>query len=217
MAKEAKKPDVYVFTKEAVLRSIRTLVDCKIHEHFAGYLAILRGLSAAAPGEPVRLKAIWDLHNRYLSVEGGPDRTIYVRPFASRGNRGLETFNPNVAGSYSASSIRARSKLSNVIEVEGEGQNATYGLKDGHATLALQFLLKDKVPLGALAAFFYRDFGLRLESPDVARVIRLFRGEFGLSASVPEQQEVFETLFLDDTASFETKDLELLPERRADG
>lgn len=210
-------PNTYVFTKEAVLRSIRTLVACKIHEHFAGYLAILRGLKAAAPDEPVRLKAMWDLHNQYLSVEGEHDRTIYVRPFASRGNRGFEAFNPNVAGSYGASSIRARSKLSSVIEVEGEGQNATYGLKDGHAALALQFLLKNKVPVAALAAFFYRDFGFRLESPDVARVIRLFREEFGLSEAVQEEQEVFETLFVDDTASFRPEDLELLQGERAYG
>ena len=214
---ELSEPNTYVFSRVTVLRSIRTLVDCKIHEHFAGYMAILRGIKAAAPGEPVRSKVIWDLHNRYLRVEGELDRKVYVRPFASRGNKGLVTFNPNVAGSYGASSIRARGKLSEVIEVDGEGQNATYDLKDGHAALARQSLLKNKVPVGALAAFFFRDFGFHLESPDVARVIRLFRDEFGLAEESPKEQEVFEALFVDDATSFRPEDLEPLPKERAGG
>lgn len=136
---EATDEPVYVFTKEAVLRSIRTLEATKIHEHFPGYLAILRGLRLAGVGERVRMKDIRDLHNRYLSVEGESGRPIYVRPFASRGSRGLEIFNPNVAGSYGASSIRARGKLVEVIDVEGEKESAVYALKDGHAALARQF------------------------------------------------------------------------------
>lgn len=206
---EPSEQNTYVFTKDAVLRSIRVLETIRIHEHFPGYLAILRGLKSAEPGEPVRSKAIWDLHNRYLSVQEHDEKSVYVRPFASRGSRGLEVFNPNVAGSYGASSIRARGKLSEVIEVEGEGANATYGLKPGHASLARQFLLKGKVPVGAMAAFFYRDFGFHLDSRDVQRVIDLFRVEFGLSESDPDEKQVFETLFSEDAASFTPEDLEL--------
>ncbi len=214
---ELVEPNTYVFTRNAVLRSIRVLEDSRIHEHFPGYLAILRGLKSAEPGEPVRSKAIWDLHNRYLSVDDDNERSVYVRPFASRGSRGLEVFNPNVAGSYGASSIRARGKLSEVIEVEGEGASATYGLKQGHAKLARQFLLEGKVPVGALAAFFYRDYGFLLEDRDVSRVIGLFREEFGLTDSDPDEKQVFDTLFADDTASFAPEDLELPQGGQADG
>jgi hypothetical protein len=215
---EPVEPNTFVFTKNAVIRSIRALEDCKIHEHFPGYLAILRGLKSAEPGEPVRSKAIWDLHNRYLSIDdNNNERSAYVRPFASRGSRGLEIFNPNVAGSYGASSIRARGKLSEVIEVEGEGQSATYRLKQGHAKLARQFLLKGKVPVGALTAFFYRDYGFLLQERDVSRVIGLFREEFGLTESDPDEKNVFDTLFADDTASFAPQDLEPLHEGKTDG
>ena len=206
-----------MFTPDAVIRSVRVLEGCQIHEHFPGYLAILRGLKLAEPGEPVRSHSIWDLHNKYLRVEGEHDRPVYIRPFASRGVRGLETFNPNVAGSYGASSIRARGKLSEVIEVEGEGSNAAYGLKPGHANLARQFLLKRKVPIGALAAFFYRDYGLILESQDVSRVINLFRAEFGLTDALADEKLVFDTLFVDDLTDFTTDDLELLEEGQAHG
>jgi hypothetical protein len=201
---------IYVFTKEAVLRSIGTLEAAKIHEHFPGYLAILRGVRLVEAGESVRMKHIRELHSRYLSVESEHENPIYVRPFASRGTRGLEIFNPNVAGSYGASSIRARGKLSEVIEVDGEKDNAVYSLKNGHAALARQFLLKGPVPVGALAAFFYRDFGFQLGSPDVAKVINIFRAEFGLSSSVKNEQETFNTLFLDDTQNFKANDLEVM-------
>lgn len=209
---EATDEPIYVFTKEAVLRSIRTLEDARIHEHFPGYIAILRGAKLAGPGEPIRSRAIWDLHNRYMSVEGSQERSIYVRPFKSRGKRGIEIWNPNVAGSYGASSIRARGKLSEVIEVEGEGPNAVYALKDGHAALARQFLLKVPIPVGALAAFFYRDYGFHLDTPDLARVIAIFRDEFGLSPTIEEEQKIFDALFLDDAASFKPEDLEQLHE-----
>lgn len=211
MVEEVDGP-VYVFTREAVRRSILTLEDARIHEHFPGYIAILRGAKLAGPGEPIRSKVIWDLHNRYMSVEGSQERSIYVRPFKSRGKRGLEIWNPNVAGSYGASSIRARGKLSEVIEVEGEGPNAVYALKEGHAALARQFLLKVPIPVGALAAFFYRDYGFRLDAPEVSNVIGIFREEFGLSPTIPEEQKTFDALFLDDAASFKPDDLERLHE-----
>lgn len=207
---EATDEPVYVFTKEAVRRSIRALEDAQIHEHFPGYIAILRGAKLAGPGEPVRSKAIWDLHNRYMSVDGDHERSTYVRPFKSRGKRGLEIWNPNVAGSYGASSIRARGKLSEVIDVEGEGQSAVYGLKEGHAALARRFLLKMPIPVGALAAFFYRDYGFHLDSPEVARVIGIFREEFGVSSAIEEERATFDALFVDDADTFKTDDLERL-------
>lgn len=204
---ERSEAHTYVFTKQAVLRSIRKLEQCQIHEHFAGYLAILRAIKNNKD-LPVRSADITEFHDRYLRVIGAPERAPYVRPFKSRG-QGLETFNANVAGSYAPSSLRAKGKLIHVIEVTGERRGATYGLRRDHARLAFDRLLTCKVPIGALTAFLYRDYGFRLAKPEVSRVVRLFREEFGLSPDDPAEQEVFEVLFVDDLADFFEADLEV--------
>jgi hypothetical protein len=204
---EKTEPETYVFTKAAVLRSIRRLEQCQIHEHFAGYLAILRAIENNQ-GLPVRSADITEFHDRYLRVVGAQEKAPYVRPFKSRG-QGLEIFNANVAGSYAPSSLRSKGKLIDVIEVTGERRGATYGLRDNHAPLALGRLLTSKVPVGALTAFLYRDYGFRLIQPEVERVVRLFREEFGLSPDDPAKQEVFRVLFVDDSADFTPLDLEV--------
>ena len=204
---EATEPATYVFTQAAVLRSIRKLERCQIHEHFAGYLAILRAIKNHN-GLPVRSADISDFHDQYLRVVGAPDKAPYVRPFKSRG-QGLETFNANVAGSYAPSSLRSKGKLIDVIEVTGVGRDASYGLHNDHAALARERLLTSKVPVGALTVFMYRDYGFRLAEPKVERVVRLFREEFGLSPDDQAEQRVFAVLFTDDTADFTSADLEV--------
>ena len=196
----------FVFTKAAVIRSIRRLEACRIHEHFAGYLAILRA-TKNNNGLPIRLGDIAEFHDRYLRVVGAPERSPYVRPFKSRG-QGFEMFNSNVAGSYAPSSLRSRGKLIDVIEVAGERRNATYRLRDDHAALAFARLLTSKVPVGALTAFLYRDYGFRLAATDVGRVVRLFRDEFWLSADEPVGKDAFAILFEDDWKEFSHADFE---------
>ena len=205
---EPAESEIYVFTKTAVIRSIRKLENSKIHEHFAGYLAILRALKNNN-GQSIRLTDIVDFHDRYLRVEGASDNAPYVRPFKSRG-KGLETFNANVAGSYAPSSLRAKGKLIEVIEVTGDGRTATYGLQDDHSARALEQLLEGKIPIGALTAFLYRDYGFYLSEPSVERVVDLFREEFGFSRYVSAEQKVFSVLFEDDLADFNPADLEVL-------
>ncbi len=205
---ELSDDDAYVFTKEAVLRSIAELEQGHIHEHFAGYLAVLRALKANK-GLPALSADITDFHDRYLKVIGAPNKTPYVRPFRSRGH-GLEVFNSNVAGSYAPSSLRSRGKLIDVIEVQGQGREAKYGLRPNHAPIARDRLLTKKIPVGALVAFLYRDYGFHLEHPDVENVVTLFREEFGLSVTSNEENEVFETLFGDDLTNFSPADLEVL-------
>ncbi|RWQ29607.1 MAG: hypothetical protein EOS20_32670 [Mesorhizobium sp.] len=209
MADPTSALNTYVFKKEVVLRSIGKLEQNPIHEHFAGYLAVLRA-QQGNQGLPIHLGDIAEFHEIYLRVIGAPDKAPYVRPFKSRG-QGVETFNSNVAGSYAPSSLRSKGKLIDVIEVVGERQSATYTLREGHASLALDRLLKGrKVPIGALTAFLYRDYGFRLDTPDVKSVVALFRNEFGLAANVGSQQRVFDVLFADDLGTFNRGDLELL-------
>ncbi len=198
----------YVFTREAVLRSIETLEKFQIHEHFPGYLAILRA-QEANQGQPIRSADIVKFHDRYLRVIGAPDRSPYVRPFRSRG-RGLETFNSNTAGSYAPSSLRARGALIGVIDVTGERTDAAYRLRDNHERAAIKHLLKEiKIPALALAAFLYRDYGFYLSSPDPARVLTLFRNEFGLTLANKNANYIFDTLFYDDTEMYKPSDLEI--------
>ncbi|MCF6101771.1 hypothetical protein [Mesorhizobium muleiense] len=209
MADPTNALNTYVFKKEVVLRSIGKLEQNPIHEHFAGYLAILRA-QQGNQGLPIHFGDIAEFHEKYLRVIGASDRAPYVRPFKSRG-QGLEAFNSNVAGSYAPGSLRSKGKLIEVIKVVGERQSATYTLRDGHASLALDRLLKGrKVPIGALTAFLYRDYGFRIDPPNIQSVVALFRSEFGLAAGVGSQKRIFDILFADDLGTFKLGDLELL-------
>lgn len=197
----------YLFTRDAVLRAIAALTIHPIHEHFAGYLAILRARRANGGG-PARATDISEFHDRYLQADGHPDTSPYVRPFKSRG-RGLEPFNANVSGSYAPSSLRSKGKLIDVIEVEGTHRNATYNLRPDHAAAALDRLLKNqKVPAVSLLAFLYRDYGFRLDKPEVALTLPLFRDEFGLRSEILEEAATFELLFHDDSVAYPDDDLE---------
>lgn len=197
----------YVFSLDAVHRAIASLTSQPIHEHFPGYLAVLRA-KAADPGIAAASSDIAELHDRYLRVVGAPDSAPFVRPFKSRG-KGLEQINPNVAGSYGPGSIRK--SLTLVVEVDGVGQNARYKLREGHAELALKHLLRGKrVSALALAAFLYRDYGFELSDPTADAVLGLFRQEFAFRSNVAEEAAAFDTLFDADTAIFQEDDLQLL-------
>lgn len=201
---------LYVFSKDAVLRSIATLEEQPIHEHFSGYLAILRALTIGKGLEAVKVADIREFHDRYLHVLGAPDRSPYVRPFKSRG-KGLTLFNANVSGSYSPASIRADRPLAEVVEIHGTNRDANYTLKDGHAAAAFKSLLRErKVPVGALVAFLYRDYGFRLPLPSIEDVADLFREEFGLTGS--DGSSIFNTLFFTDFGDFSTADFDVAEE-----
>ena len=198
----------YVFTVKAVRRAIDKLVATPSHEHLPGYLAILQAEHRNA-GTPAKLTDIVGFHDRYLKVEGAPE-TPYLRPFTSRG-RGDVLMNSNVAGSYAPSSLRPIGRFPEVVKVIGEGRDATYLLRSDHATLALTRLLKGhKVPAASLSVFLLRDYGFKLEKPEFAKVMALFREEFGLGRSVLAEKQVFDTLFEDDTSQYSDADLELM-------
>lgn len=208
MAEEAKKPDLYVFSVDAVRRSIDSLLKNKTHEHVPGYLAILRSQKKRA-GSPSQLSDIVDVHDRYLKVldaEGHP----YLRPFVSRGRN--VWFNDNVSGSYAPSNVKADpGPFFRVIDIVGSGLNTTYTLPTDHAARASQHLLRGhKLPITALTAFMYRDYGFALDAPSVASAVAVFRDEFCLRANESAEAGVFDALFFDDAANFAAQDLERL-------
>lgn len=205
MVDASEASQTYVLAPEAVRKAISNLEHRFIHQHFAGYLAILRAKRQHS-GSLVHMSDVLDFHDRYLRAADTPDEMPYVRPFTQ--GRGLQQMNRNVAGSYAASSIRGNGQIGKVVSVQGSGRSATYDLRNNHAALALDvFLQAQKVPAASMAAFLYRDYGFKLEAPKMASVVTLFRDEFGLRASDPEEQIVFDELFVDDSSLFEDTDL----------
>jgi hypothetical protein len=209
VADEAKKPDLYVFSVDAVRKSIDSLLKNKTHEHVPGYLALLRSQKKRA-GNPSALSDIVDLHDRYLKVLNLEDHPPYLRPFVSRGRN--VWFNDNVSGSYAPSNVKADpGPFFRVVDIAGSGLNTTYSLPVDHAARASEHLLRGhKLPVTALAAFIYRDYGFDLDTPSVASVVSIFRDEFCVRASESGEAAVFDTLFYDDAADFAAGDLELL-------
>jgi len=195
----------YVLTTEAVRKAISNLEHRFIHQHFAGYLAILRAKRPHS-GSSVHMSDILEFHDRYLRAADAPDDNPYVRPFTQ--GHGLQQMNRNVAGSYAPSSIRGNGQIGKVVSVQGSGRGATYDLHNNHAALALKGFLQDqKAPAASMAAFLYRDYGFKLDDPKISSVVNLFRDEFGMRASEPAEKVVFETLFVDDSSLFEEADL----------
>ncbi len=197
---------IYVFAKDGISRAIAELTRNLTHEHVPGYFAIMRA-QADGTGEPGRSSDITGLYDRYLRVTGSNDKHPYVRPFMSRG-KGLKLSNRNVAGSYAISNRRAGGPFFKVVDVTGGKQDTEYRLNVDHANLAMTNLLQgNKLPIAAITAFFYRDYGFHLEAPTVAAVVALFRTEFGLSPAISAQAAAFDTLFYDDASTLSDADL----------
>lgn len=206
MVEASSPPYTFVFTKEAVQRSIVALQVNQNHEHVPGYLAIMRA-KADGNGLPGRLSDITDVYDRFLRVAGAPADFPYVRAFKSRG-AGLKLSNSHVGGSYAISNRRAGGPFFSVVKVTGERRNAEYNLPDDHAQHALKHLLKGhKLPITALTAFMYRDYGFRLELPTVSAAVQIFRKEFGLGDQWKSEREAFDTLFFDDSAYYTNSDI----------
>ncbi|MER9316363.1 hypothetical protein NKI31_12775 [Mesorhizobium sp. M0659] len=211
MAEEAEKPEIYVFSANAVRRSIDSLLKNKNHEHVPGYLALLRSQNTRV-GTPSQLSDIVEVHDRYLKVLDAAENRPYLRPFVSRGKN--IWFNDNISGSYAPSNVKADpGPIFRVVQISGSGLNTKYSLPPDHAARASEHLLKGhKLPINALAAFMYRDYGMQLDEPSIAAATNLFRAEFCLRADDADQQRTFETLFYDDAGDFSASDIELMQE-----
>lgn len=199
-------PFTFVFTRDAVRRSMAALQANPNHEHVPGYLAIMRA-KADGNGLPGRSSDITEVYDRYLRVADAPEKFPYVRVFKSRGT-GVKLSNENVAGSYAISNRRAGGPFFEVVDVTGDRRDTEYNLPTDHAAKALKHLLKGfKLPITALTAFMYRDYGFRLEVPTVPAAVQIFRREFGLGDQWKSEKQAFETLFVDDSEQFTNSDI----------
>lgn len=165
----------YVIPVRRVRECVDALLARDTHQYFFAYL-FLRQI-AARQGRTTDLAPDWSELGALLEVAGGPPGKPFLRPLwkGARG-AGQEWLNSNLAGSYAASSLRGVPLR--VVETTAAGR---FNLRPGHWQLAFEHLLfKQRLPVLALAGFFFRDFGIAApSSPDEAVLITLFRHEFG--------------------------------------
>lgn len=191
---------VYVVKPERVAFCLRDLRERKIHRHFAGYLCVKR--TAVKERRTSDLSVDFtEFYDTFLSVPGGDKPYIYafVEEPPSKHNRWQ---NPNLAGSYAPSSVRAASPFREVIEITGSGSrsNISYSLRDRHWELARKHLTYgDRVPAVSIALLLYRDYGLQVQPPSVSAWVRVFQDEFGYLDESGEPTEGFNHLYTDDS------------------
>ena len=180
----------YVLTTVQVRASIERLLARQTHTYFPAYLH-LRQLA----GRAERLTGLapnWAEVGEVLQVRGGPPGKPYLRPFW-RGARDhqQEWLGSNLAGSWSASSLRANQAPLQVVETDADGR---FNLPEGHWERAIVHLLSG-VPMSvtALAGFLFRDRGfIAVNEPAVADLVATFRREYGYG---PDDDEEFNVLY----------------------
>jgi hypothetical protein len=189
-----------VVRPDVVNESVAELVRARMHEHFAGYLCMVR--TAARDGSTTNLKPDFvEFFDTFLAVPNAPDGRPYLRPFNRAGSGPLSWNQANVAGSYAPSSIRPNMAFASVVEINGQGTSATYSLRNGHARLALEHLAHgQKVPVVPLAIFLYRDFALLTEGdPSAAHLVQMLRHEFGYEDADGRVSDDFRVLYADES------------------
>jgi hypothetical protein len=179
----------WVIPVHRVRESIQRLLDRDTHQFFIAYLHLRR--VAGQLGTTTGLSPSWPDLGRILEVPGGPfPAKPYLRPFW-KGTRGAgqEWLNSNLAGSFAPSSLRGVPMQ--VVETDAAGR---FNLRDNHWQLAYERLLfGSKMPVVALSAFLFRDYGIVSSlPPDPDDLIALFRSEYGYRA---EDEEEFLTLY----------------------
>jgi hypothetical protein len=187
--------DYRLLRVEAVRKSLQKLIDAKIHQHFAGYLAILR--TAAIEGRNSDLVPDYKgFYNDFFLAEGLPAKRPYVVPFKGNSTKKPPLQNKNVAGSYAPSSLRGVAPLLSLVSIDSSGKGAAdrYSLKNDHAVKALGLLLRNTpLPVLELAIFLYRNYGFTEDSASADGLVTTFRSDFGLGQEGP--QSTFATLF----------------------
>lgn len=189
-----------VVRPEVVHESVTELVRSRIHEHFAGYICMVR--TATRDGTTRNLKPDFvEFFETFLAVPNAPDGRPYLRPFNRAGSGPASWNQGNLAGSYAPSSIRPNMPFASVIEVEGQGTNTTYSLRNGHALLALEHLAHgERIPVVPLAIFLYRDYAvLTDEDPSAEHLVQIFRHEFGYQDAAGSISADFIRLYSDES------------------
>jgi len=182
----------FVSTISSIAQSLHRIRAQPTHVMFAGYLHLQE--RAAQLGRLDNLHPKFrDFFDRFFHVEGHPIGAPYIKPFNPRPTDKNLWLNPNVAGTYAATSIRPGQAFSQVVEVKSR----RYTLPPDHARLALEHLLfGQRMSAGDLAIFLYREYGFLTASPNVEEVIDIFAYEFGYAEGpgAPRSRD-FETLF----------------------
>lgn len=189
-------PNKPLVLKVPVVRdALRRLGERRIHEHFAGYMAILRTATQLRSMGPFRVP-FKEFFDTYYAVAGSTPKLPYYVPFGRSADESSRFYNPNVAGSYAPSSLRPVSPLRQLTVIDNPSSGVTFELVEDHATIALTLLGNEPIPGASLAAYLYRDFAF--ESPTVPdQLYRTLRRDFGFAF---EGQPVgFSKLFFDDT------------------
>lgn len=208
MVRISRREMAYLIRPEVVTESVAELIQARIHEHFAGYLCVVR--TATRDGATQTLKPDFtDFFDTFFRVPNAPERHPYLRPFTKTGSGQLAWNQQNVPGSYAGSSVRENAPFRRVVKITGSGTATYYSLMEKHAGLALEHLARGKqVPAVPLAIYLYRDFAIETEQePSVADVVRIFRYEFGYEDDNGVVGEDFSTLFTDESDVGSTADM----------
>lgn len=183
-----------VLTTDAVRHCIDELVELPVHRHFPGYLCNVR--EAGSRGNDAGLEFEYtQFFEAFFKGAAGGDKP-YIVPFRAHGTDDWSTlqFNRNVGGTCAPLSRRNTSPLCDVATVEGERQNATWTLADGHWILArTHFPNSAQVPVEALAGFLFRDYALSTQTPTGETLVDKFCEEFYYGRESKAFQHLYST------------------------
>jgi hypothetical protein len=171
VATDSNTQDVAVVTVEAVQWAISDLQAQRVHPWFLAYLHLRQ--RAVEQGSSDDIEPHWDELGRYMRVSGGPPGKPFYRPLWNGKGSDPARFwmNPNLAGSYSPSSVREL--VRKVVDTRG----SHFELRPDHAEAAFEHLLNGtRVSALALAAYLFRDYGFAADRPldpmDLSRVLK---------------------------------------------
>lgn len=109
----------YTFNIQSIRNALETLKKVRSHEHFPGYLALLRDSNRI--NTVTNSESIVNFYHQFLSVCDAPKNRPFLRPFRSRGvGNPITLYQQNVAGSYAPSSIRKNGPLSKILNINNE-------------------------------------------------------------------------------------------------
>lgn len=166
-----------VLTIDAVRHSIKNLQKPYIHEQFLAYLHIRkRGIEQ---GSMTQIDPKWSEIDQLLRVEGGPPNKPFYRPISSRKKKSAAGYwlNPNIPGSYAASSLRHTSQF--MLDSNNE-----FTLLADHAEQALKAHLRNTPqPAWMFAGYLLRNYSFPPGSATVEDLIDGFCTLFRFDAS----------------------------------
>ena len=197
----------YLVNVDAVKKALTTLANVRSHEHFPGYLALLRDRYKS--NSATNSETIVKFYKDFLYVSDAPDNRPFLRPFRSRGVGNPITLNQsNVAGSYAPSSIRNNGPLSKIIKIKNTAGTTNYELLSEHWKIVLTEMLSGhKLPIISTAIFILRDYAFQIPKQNIEDLISIFRIEFSISKATKDGDDIYEALFYDDSSEYSNQDL----------